>query len=301
MNKSVLTAVAVAATLTLMTSCGKADKSGSTGGDAGEQAMEQIDSLHPWTAFQPLKTDYKAGDHAFGCTNLETVGDENNRYLFGGLRVLEVNDTACECNRIDFDKATRGFEVPKSLMIPIPASATAKAGDMVLFAGMGTRMQLGRVLNDQGTKVLPMLDSYFKLKDGKMVPFGPGSGEFELKPGTFLPLKPGEWMAGAPVVFGPDNMFGVIINMSGDKLLVWQVRNKSVLHCVDKAQCQLLDLQPDYKAGDKVEIARVFEKFAGNYVVQQCDAAQGLVSVVTEGAGTGATPQVMPVTAVRKK
>ena len=176
-------------------------------------------------------------------------------------------------------------QIPNSLIIPIPAGATAKKGDFILTTWQsGSGMQRAIVTDDSdpSAPVVHYLDITWdnpaKNKEG--IPIG--QMQEPNKPNTFTLLNE-DWQAGSTIIIKNGTQFthGILISKSEEKVLYLK---SSMLNVADSGQCYLIDYPEELKKGDDV-----FAPLYGSYKpgkVTQFNEELGRVWVEVEFAGS---------------
>ncbi|MBN2730212.1 MAG: hypothetical protein JXR53_13385 [Bacteroidales bacterium] len=176
-------------------------------------------------------------------------------------------------------------QIPNSLIIPIPAGATAKKGDFILTTWQsGSGMQRAIVVddNDPSAPIVHYLDLSWdnpaKNKDG--IPIG--QMREPNKPNTFTLLNE-DWQAGSSIAIKNGTQFslGILISKSEDKVLYLK---SAMLNVADSSQCFLIDYPEKLKEGDQV-FAPMYGTYKPGKVVKY-DEEMGRVWVDVEFAGS---------------
>ncbi|MBA2731356.1 MAG: hypothetical protein H0U54_00540 [Acidobacteria bacterium] len=146
--------------------------------------------------------------------------------------------------------------MPNAYIVPIPAGATAKKGDIVLtWWQSGSGMNRATVVDD-ATPTEPVVryldigyDNPAKSKDGTT---GIGQMEEKLKPNSFVkinnPLEPGTSVA---IQDGANMKKVQIIRVAGDKVFTVSPSGKIAVY--DKARCTPMPIKSAAKAGETVK------------------------------------------------
>ena len=105
-------------------------------------------------------------------------------------------------------------------------------------------------------------------------------GGEELKPNSFIVLKSGKMMPGAPVAYKGDHdkwRTGTVINIADGKVLIYAFGSK--LKTAKLEDCKVIPLKPDYKVGDSV-MSTFVDSFEDGYTVKEINLETGKVKVV---------------------
>lgn len=151
-------------------------------------------------------------------------------------------------------------KVPNAYIVPIPAGAKAKKGDVVLtWWQSGSGMQRAIVVDDANPAepVVRYLDIDYdnpaKSRDGKTTI---GQMDEQLKPNTFAiisaMMSPGTAVA---IQDGDKMKHAVVIRVAGDKVFVREFAGKIGVY--DRSRCTSVPVVPTVKEGDKVKALNI--------------------------------------------
>lgn len=164
-----------------------------------------------------------------------------------------------EMSQIKFMSDTK--KVPNAYIVPIPAGATAKKGDILLTwwqTGSGLQRAIVTDAADPKAPTVRYLDLDYdnpaKSRDGKTTI---GQMEEQIKPDTFAVIK-NELEPGTAVSIGSEMKHGQVIRVEGDKVFVKLFAGR--IDVFPKADVKAVPLKPNVKAGDKVKAV-----FAGKF------------------------------------
>lgn len=174
--------------------------------------------------------------------------------------------------------------VPNTLIIPLAKDAKAKKGDILLTHSRYHEMQRAIVIDasNPAEPVVCFLDDSWPGKvDSSELP-EKLKGE-QLKAGSFNVIKEGTFVSGAQVAYksGSEWKFGIILQVSGDKLLVSGFASR--IECVAQADCTLIPFNEKIKEGDKVSCVSS-DCYESGYKVVKVDMEHGHVWVQYEGS-----------------
>ena len=285
--KKVLFSFVVLAAAAAMTACGNKNAKNVEGQDstavAAEEAAPQMAPMGTW--------DYPEGSALADAENISVLlyphswkkdidagkDPASDIAIYYNCNLVKAGDVQSTIKTLSDE-----YDIPNSLIIPIYKDATAKKGDIVLtWWQNGSGMQRAIVVDaaNPAEPKIHYLDLQFK---------GDGTGTAEkndnqtLKPNSFIVLKNGEWMPGNEIVVtdGTEQLFGIIINVSGDKVLYMGFGGK--VKVAQKSDCTLLPLNPGIAAGQTVK-ANFVGKVRPDYKVKKVDAARGRVWLEKDG------------------
>ena len=170
-----------------------------------------------------------------------------------------MEEPGAEMSVVKFMSETK--KVPNAYIVPIPAGATAKKGDILLTwwqTGSGLQRAIVTDAADPKAPTVRYLDLDYdnpaKSRDGKTTI---GQMEEQIKPDTFAVIK-NEFEPGTSVSIGSDMKHGQVIRVEGDKVFVNLFAGR--IDVFPKADVKAVPLKPNVKAGDKVKAV-----FAGKF------------------------------------
>ncbi len=253
-------------------------------------ATEKKDSVSakadfPWD----FPTDFKLKDAEIGQWAL-AVNSTYNTYVKEGK---SLEDAVLSIDRCTIEKMgdkvstvaqyEQTRELPNSLIIPIPKGQKAKLGDVVLtWSTIGSTAKRG-IVTDASNPEKPKICylDYEYMDDGKGL--ANKYANVELEPNSFVVIKSGDWVPGAPVVFSQKGSwkYGFIINCTKNKVLISGFVSK--ISCVERSQCKLIPFDSDIKVGDDVS-AKFVTSLESGYTVKKVDKKIGRVWVERNGA-----------------
>ena len=146
--------------------------------------------------------------------------------------------------------------VPNAYIVPIPAGATAKKGDIVLtWWQSGSGMQRAMVVDDANPTepVVRYLDISYdnpaKSRDGKT---GIGQMEEKLKPNTFVKIN-NQFEPGTSIVVqdGANMKKAQVIRVAGDKIFTTSPSGKIAVY--EKARCTPMPIKSAARVGETVK------------------------------------------------
>lgn len=309
MKHFILSVSLIAATTSMCASCGNKsgnDRGGSdsaqTAADGTAQAAEATEAAIEWHWDYPadVKPDAKVGQAVLSPMRYaERIKEnkpngEDDAYIYCTGKLTSLGD---KTSKVEFyDGQT--YDMPNSLILPIPEGQTAKAGDFVLTWWKNTHQMETAIVTDAANAAQPTV-SFLGMKwalndDGTVKESSKSSGELE--PNSFIVLKDGEVMVGQRVMYRKGNEWldATIVSLSGDKALL------SVFADELKA-CKLSDLKPvphqqGIKAGDKVYGIFLNTFKAEYYKVDKVDSKEGRVFATSPNG----KPQVFSILEVAK-
>lgn len=292
MKRTFLSVTLIAATALMFAGCGNknSNKAGNNdsvqattdGTNATAEAKDAAEGW-PWDYPSDVKPTAKVGQtvlcpyrYAEKITENEPNG-EDVAYVYYTGKLLSVGDKTSK-----FEYGGKEFDVPNTLILPIPEGQTAKKGDIVLtwWQGGGNDMQTAIVTDatDPTQPTVSYLNLKWALNDDGTVKESSKYGN-KLKPNSFFVLKDGKVMAGQRVMYPKDNEWldATVVSISGDKALLSIFADRLKV-------AKLSDLKPipqhqDFKPGDKVYgiFVNTFKK--EYYNVEKVDNKEGRVWV----------------------
>ena len=263
-------------------------------------AIAQDDNSWPWNFPQGVKQKLEVGQTVLSPFTYYPSSVEKGEPLreavliFYDTTVKEVGEEKSVLNNYG-----EVVEMPNALIIPLPKSAKAKKGDVVLtWWQSGSGLERAVVVDDKNPEEPKAC--YLDLR----WPDNPNSPTLEekrkgesLKPGTFAVLKDGKWQSGAQVAIKKDKEWvkGTLIHVEGDKVLVLGFGSKIAAY--DKADVRLIPFKEKIKVGDKVWATWV-NTYRPGYVVTAVDDQTGHVFVKGENSSSVESKSIAEVTKV---
>lgn len=182
------------------------------------------------------------------------------------------------------DEYGKKIEVPNALIIPLAKEAKVKKGDILLTHSKYHERQRAIVIDVPlpNEPVVCFLDDRWPDKvDSSSLP-EKLKGE-QLKPGSYNVIKDGNFVSGAQVAYRRDGewKFGVIMQISGDKMLVCGFASR--LDCVSKSDCKLIPFKEKIKKGDRVRCIDL-DRYEDGYTVVQVDMEHGHIWTQADGS-----------------
>ena len=169
-------------------------------------------------------------------------------------------------------------KTPNALCIPLPKGVKAKKGD-ILLTGWQTGSGLQRaIVTDASAPNAPTV-CYLDLNyEGNGRGFAERYANQQIKPNSFLVLKDGQLMSGAPIAYFEEGEWksGKCVNATNDKVLVLAWGDK--VCAVDKSNVKVLPLKPKFKVGESV-MAEFVDSYCEGYTVTKIDKSIGRVWV----------------------
>ena len=220
----------------------------------------------PWDFPQDAKTSLKEGQWYLACKsgyerNAGKVDLTKEILIYYAYQFKEMKDGLVD------------GAVPTSMCIPLPEKQKAKKGDILLtWWQKGSGMSHAVVIDDSN----PLTPKVNYLKNV--------GGDEELKPNSFIVLKSGKMVPGAPIAYKGDNgkwHTGTAINIADGKVLIYGFGSK--LKTAKLSDCKVLPLKPDYKVGDSV-MSTFVDTFEDGYTVKEINLEKGKV-IVTDKDG----------------
>lgn len=263
-------------------------------------ATAQDDNAWPWDFPQDVKLKMEVGQTVLSPFTYYPSSVEKGEPLreavliFYDTTVKEVGEEKSVLNNYG-----EVVEMPNALIIPLPKSAKAKKGDVVLtWWQSGSGLERAVVVDDKNPEEPKVC--YLDLR----WPDNPNSPTLEekrkgesLKPGTFAVLKDGKWQSGAQVAIKKDKEWlkGTLIHVEGDRVLVLGFGSK--IEAYDKADVRLIPFKEKIKVGDKVWATWV-NTYRPGYVVTAVDDLTGHVFVKGENSSSVESKSIAEVTKV---
>ncbi len=292
MRKLFLSVTLTAATAMMLAGCGNKSANNSGGNDSVQAAADSsgtgagtVSKAWPWDYPSDVKPDAKDGqtilcapDYASNIEKGKENGD-HSVYIYNQCTLVSLGDKTSKIKNI----TNQEYDVPNSLIIPIPEGQTAKVGDIVLTwwqGGGGMQHAIVTEASDPTQPTATFIDMPWRLNDDGTI------NEYDLcsaklAPNSFFVLKDGEVTVGQRVRY-PDNgnqADATVVGISGDKALL----NGFADHIM---VAKVSDLKPipyhqNIKPGDKVWCVSV-AYFSEGYTVDKVDNKQGIVWVTTK-------------------
>lgn len=263
-------------------------------------AQDKEDATWPWDFPQGVKLKMDAGQTVLSPFTYYPSSLEKGKPLeeailiFYDTTVKEVGEEKSVLN--NYGKVV---EMPNSLIIPLPKSAKAKKGDVLLtWWQSGSGLQRAIVVDDKNPKEPKVCYLDMRWPDNPESPTLTEKRKGEtLKPGTFAVLKDGQWQSGAQVAIKKDNEWlkATLVHVDGDKVLVLGFASKIMAY--DKADVRLIPFKEKIKVGDKVWATWV-STYRPGYVVTAVDELTGHVFVKRENSSSVESMSIADVTKV---
>ncbi|MBR6284511.1 MAG: hypothetical protein IKR25_09495 [Muribaculaceae bacterium] len=235
----------------------------------------------PWNFPQAVPLEASPGQWALSCYTFYPSAVKEGKDLtestliFYSGKLGEVGESVTPVN---------GTEMPNALIIPLDPNARAKKGDIVLtWWQEGSGLQRA-IVTDASNPAEPKVD-YLDMNygDEKNPGFAQREADQQLKPGSFIVLRDGEWAPGAQVAArdGGEWLATTLVCEHDGKLLVlgWSDH----LKVYDKKDCRLVPFNEKLKKGDKV-MATFVDGYRSGYTVKKVDAKIGRVWVERDGS-----------------
>lgn len=152
---------------------------------------------------------------------------------------------------------TEDYELPNSLIIGLPAGATAKKGDILLTwwqSGSGMNRAIVRDDSDPAQPKVDYLDMEMKIDPNSSLNFAQRYANEQPKPNPFVVLHDGQWEPGVQVACKNERgqwLTATLIKATDDRVLVSGFSSRITAY--DKADCRLIPMNDEgMKAGDTV-------------------------------------------------
>ena len=232
----------------------------------GEQLTDGELVLAPYTFYKVAiddGEDLTRKSLIFYKTNLETAGTEKSVVNF-----------------------MEDYELPNSLIIGIPAGATAKKGDIVLTwwqSGSGMNRAIVRDNSNPAEPKVDYLDMEMDIDPNSSFNFADRYANEQLKPNSFIVLQDGEWEPGAQVAYKNERgewVAGKLIKATDDKVLVSGFSSRVAAY--PRSDCKLIPMSDEgMKPGDTVSGLWI-DEYRSGYTVDKVDTERGRVWVTNE-------------------
>lgn len=214
----------------------------------------------PWDFPQEMKTSLKEGQWYLTCksgyeSNAGKADLSKEILIYYSYQFKEMKDGLVD------------GVMPSSMCIPLPEKQKAKKGDILLTWWQRGSGMSHAVVVDDSNPLTPKVN-YLKNVGGE-----------ELKPNSFIVLKSGKMMPGAPVAYKGDHdkwRTGTVINIADGKVLIYAFGSK--LKTAKLEDCKVIPLKPDYKVGDSV-MSTFVDSFEDGYTVKEINLETGKVKV----------------------
>lgn len=214
----------------------------------------------PWDFPQEMKTSLKEGQWYLTCksgyeSNAGKADLSKEILIYYSYQFKEMKDGLVD------------GVMPSSMCIPLPEKQKAKKGDILLTWWQRGSGMSHAVVVDDSNPLTPKVN-YLKNVGGE-----------ELKPNSFIVLKSGKMMPGAPVAYKGDYdkwRTGTVINIADGKVLIYAFGSK--LKTAKLEDCKVIPLKPDYKVGDSV-MSTFVDSFEDGYTVKEINLETGKVKV----------------------
>lgn len=214
----------------------------------------------PWDFPQEMKTSLKEGQWYLTCksgyeSNAGKADLSKEILIYYSYQFKEMKDGLVD------------GVMPSSMCIPLPEKQKAKKGDILLTWWQRGSGMSHAVVVDDSNPLTPKVN-YLKNVGGE-----------ELKPNSFIVLKSGKMMSGAPVAYKGDHdkwRTGTVINIADGKVLIYAFGSK--LKTAKLEDCKVIPLKPDYKVGDSV-MSTFVDSFEDGYTVKEINLETGKVKV----------------------
>lgn len=293
MKRLFLSVTLIAATALMFTGCGNknSNKAGGNdsvqaaadGADATAEAKDAVDAW-PWDYPSDLKPDAKEGQTIL-CPYIYADKIKNNKpneeddvYIYYTCKLLSLGD---KTSKIETEGGIE-YEIPNTLILPIPEGQTAKKGDIVLTwwqGGSGMQTAIVTDASDPAQPTASFLDLRWSLNDDGTMKETSKHGA-KLKPNSFFVLKDGEVSVGQRIRYPKDGDWAdaTVVNISGDKALLNGFSSNIIV-------AKLSDLKPipyhqNIKPGDEIYGVYV-DTFSDGYKVDKVDNTEGRVWVTS--------------------
>ena len=214
----------------------------------------------PWDFPQEMKTSLKEGQWYLTCksgyeSNAGKADLSKEILIYYAYQFKEMKDGLVD------------GVMPSSMCIPLPEKQKAKKGDILLTWWQKGSGMSHAVVVDDSNPLTPKVN-YLKNVGGE-----------ELKPNSFIVLKSGKMMPGAPIAYKGDHdkwRTGTVINIADGKVLIYAFGSK--LKTAKLEDCKVIPLKPDYKVGDSV-MSTFVDSFEDGYTVKEINLETGKVKV----------------------
>lgn len=235
----------------------------------------------PWDFPQNVKIEAEPGQWVLSCYTFypSAVSEQKDLtdevLIFYSTKMEQVGETS---------SILSGREIPNALIIPLDPQAKAKKGDIVLtWWQEGSGLERA-IVTDASNPAQPKVD-YLDMDYGtKERPgFAQREADQQLKPGSFIVLKDGEWQPGAQIAAfnGSEWESGTLIREQDGKVLVlgWA----SHIKAYKKENCRLIPFKEKLKKGDAV-YATFVDAYRDGYTVKKVDEKIGRVWLDRNGS-----------------
>jgi len=167
------------------------------------------------------------------------------------------------------------YDMPNSLIVPIPAGQVAEKGDVVLtWWQSGSGMILAKVLEGGETPFVTYLEPDFEIEDAN------------LKANSFVKLT-GDFMPGAPVIVkdGEDFKYEVMISNSNGDILTQGFAG--FIYVREKSNTTVINPYQTYEVGEEIYVPVINSYDPG--VIVSYDEERGSMEVEYSWAGSKET------------
>lgn len=253
----------------LLSACGGADKSetksvANTGGDPPvvntanaspkTESSTSVDASaplkFPFADFPSVETNAKVGETVL-CMSFDQMAKASaspGKDVFGTYYNQTMETPGKEMSGVKFSSGVK--QVPNPYIIPIPAGAKAKKGDVVLTWHQSSSGMQRAVVVDDADPTQPTvhyIDYFYTPEDDARL-------TEKIKPNSFAnisgPFDPG---ASVAVKEGAFTYVYTVIRAAGEKVLVQN--SAAFLKVFNKKDCRPVPFSVNVKAGDKVQAA----------------------------------------------
>ena len=178
--------------------------------------------------------------------------------------------------------------IPNALIIPIPAGAQAKKGDILLTYNVKGSHDLQRAIVTDASNgkqpIVTFLDQAFNADEEKPR-FGEKLMGTQLDEDGFIVLDKNALAPGAQIAIKDDNeqRTATVVGVAGDRVLAYSFAG--VLEDAAKADVTIIPFNEDFKVGDAVWVA-LAGTYRPNFSVTKVDKENGLVWVKRNNSET---------------
>lgn len=230
-----------------------------------------LQATFPFKDFPAVETTAKAGEVVLVPSYLwlqqANVNGPDKTTMIWYAQTMSAPDK--EMSEVDFMSEKR--KVPNAYIVPVPAGAKAKKGDIVLTWWQSGSGMNRAIVTDDANPAEPVVryldidyDNPAKSRDGKT---GIGQMEEKLKPNSFVKinntLEPGTSIA---IQDGANMKHAQVIRVAGDKVFVSEGAGRIAVY--DKSRCTPLPVKSAAKAGETVKAVWAGSSFQSGTVTK---------------------------------